>query len=127
MELKNGFKLLYFVISTILSVTILRVVLTALAGDYNLLPPVIVRLLLYVGLAFALHKGMHWARYAMGVIAAIDASFGLFIAINQFSGNPSLALVFFLFGIAYLISALILFGAQALRDYMDKKRDSWHS
>ena len=122
MELKNGAKLLYFVISTILSVTILRLLLTALSTDMSQLPAIIVRLLLYAGLSLALHNGLQWSRYAMGIVAAIDASAGLFIAVYQFSVNPSMALIFVLFGVSYLVSALILFGAQSLRVYMAERQ-----
>jgi len=124
MELKNGAKLLYFVISTILSVTILRLLLTLLSTDVSQMPAIVVRLLLYAGLSVALHNGLQWARYAMGIVAAIDASAGLFIAVYQFSVNPSFALVFVLFGIAYLVSALILFGAQSLRTFMAEQQKS---
>ncbi|HHO56502.1 MAG TPA: hypothetical protein ENK21_08930 [Trueperaceae bacterium] len=121
-NLNTGRKLTFIVIANLLSASILNLVMNLISAQGAPLPSVLTMLVLCAGLSFGLLKGLSWTRIAAGVIAAIYASSSLFYGINLLASVSAMAIVYIFMGIIFLISALILFGAQSLRDFMAYQR-----
>lgn len=123
-KINNGRRLLYIVIANLLSVSLMNLAINLLSAQAAPLVTILTMPIIFSGLSYGLLKGLGWARLVTGVLAAIYASSSLFYGINLLASAPAMAIIYIFIGVIFLISALILFGAQSLRDYMETKRNS---
>lgn len=78
------------------------------------------RMALWSGLLGLVYRGRRWARITVAVIATLRGAVAFSYAAGAAFQN-TLALLFALFGVAYLVAALLLFGAPALVPYLARQ------
>ncbi len=121
-KINNGRKLVYIVIANLLSVSLLNFVINLLSPQAAPIVTILAMPIIFSGLSFGILKGFTWTRLATGILAAIYSSSSLFYGMNLLASSTSIAIIYIFMGIIFLITALILFGAQSLRDFMASKR-----
>ncbi len=91
-------------------------VISALAFYISRESPELVRLVVNVGLCWALARGRSWARWTTGVLHALAGIFGL-IASSEASGATSTPLFFM--GLFYVVAAFLLLSGVLVRKYFE--------
>ena len=124
-DLNTGRRLLFIVIANLLSASLLNLLMNLLSSQPAPMPAVLSIVIVFVGLSFGLYRGFAWTRLVAGVLAAVYASTSLFYGINLITTASPMAIVFIFIGAIFLISALILFGAQSLRSFMAHQREKF--
>ncbi len=122
MNINNGRKLTYIVIANLLSVSILNLAMNLLSSQPAPIASILSMPIFMVALSFGLIKGIAWTRLVTGILAAIYASSSLFYGLNILASTPAMAIIYIFMGVIFLITALILFGAQSVRDFIKSQQ-----
>lgn len=123
-EVSQGKSLIITIIAIILGFSLLSMITSFLRSGISITP--IIRLVLNIALMFALFQGKHWARWIVGILAVIAGVITLLggaaaikIAAQIETAGIFAAVLIMLMGIAYLVSATLLFTSPAIKAYFE--------